>query len=632
MLSHAIHTTNDSIKAEVALEIVKAFTGANTDSALWYANDFLNYFRKKEYKYGIAVMNSAIANINYTENNFDLAKSLYQESLALFKELGKTKQAAAVNSHLGIIEGRKGNLKLANVKFMETLQMYESLHDSFGMSDTYLNLGAANEINDDLDNALEYYKRASEYLSRDTSANLYATLLNNIGILYAKKNNSATALSYFNRSLALCRDSSFNNLKIAVLLDFGLCYADLQNKEKALAYFTQALDLAGQQQIEEQQAKILKGMASLFVATKPTKAVEYLQQAVTIEKKIGTLKLLFDTYGDLVATYKGQGKYKEALEYEEKMQVINDSINARDRASELANMHAIFELQKSRERVKQLIFLIRKNTVKRNIILIAAFCNLIVLIILAFSYQKSILLNKQLVKQTAELSEANEIKDKLFSIIGHDLRGPIGNIPVLLELMGDEDIDKEEKEYFYSSIKELAVGCKETLDKLLYWGKLNIKGNRLNTQTFVAKEHIENCLKLLRSLAAHKNITLFDETNKDVRIHADSEHFEFVMRNLLSNAIKFSYNGGKVIVRSEPASDQGFTLFSVTDSGKGIDTAKIPTIFEAIEKSGTGTAQEKGTNIGLKLCKDFIQENGGKIWVTSELNKGTTFYFTLKNA
>ena len=290
------------------------------------------------------------------------------------------------------------------------------------------------------------------------------------------------------------------------------------------------------------------------------------------------------------------------------------------------------DLQRSRAKVKQLLYLIHKNNVKRRIILVVTFCNLVVLIILAFSYRKSVKLNRQLSRRSQQLADANEVKDKLFSIIGHDLRGPIGNIPVLLDLCTDPATPADERQYFVDSIQELATSCKDTLDKLLYWGKSNIRGTRLKMETFGTKEHISACFRLIRSGADRKSIQLIDSTPDDLTIYADTEHFEFVVRNLLANAVKFTFQGGRIEVNADRQVQKGFTVFSVADNGKGIEPGKIPTLFEALDKGGEGTAFEKGTNIGLKLCRDFISDNGGRIWVESQVGQGTTFFFSLRNS
>ena len=202
----------------------------------------------------------------------------------------------------------------------------------------------------------------------------------------------------------------------------------------------------------------------------------------------------------------------------------------------------------------------------------------------------------------------------------------------MLELYEDKSISAEDKEYFYTNIKELSISCKETLDKLLFWGKANMKKMIVNPQTIASKAHITNCLKLVKSAATQKNITINDLTTHDLRIYADPEHFEFVTRNLVANAIKFTFKNGNVDINSDIQRVPGFTVFSIKDTGRGIEPDKIPGIFDGVQKGSFGTANEAGTNIGLMLCKEFVTENGGKIWVKSELGKGSTFFFSVKSA
>ena len=134
----------------------------------------------------------------------------------------------------------------------------------------------------------------------------------------------------------------------------------------------------------------------------------------------------------------------------------------------------------------------------------------------------------------------------------------------------------------------------------------------------------------MKNACDQKQITLQNNIADDVKIFADEEQFKFVVRNLLSNAIKYTYYGGTIEMNAEQRSDE--IVFSIKDNGVGMTKAQQEHIFQPFITSLEGTNQEKGNGIGLMLCKEFISKNGGRIWVESEKDKGSTFYFSLKKA
>ena len=349
-------------------------------------------------------------------------------------------------------------------------------------------------------------------------------------------------------------------------------------------------------------------------------------------KKINQRTIQIEIYDYLGDYYKMTGNYKDAYETLNLQKNIQDSLFNIDKAKEIANLEAEFKLEKSNAKVQELEQLGSKNLLQRNIIIIVAIVLALTLIMLSFFLRRITLLNEQLHKRETELQTSNTVKDKLFSIIGHDLRGPVGNIPIMLRILQDDTTTAEERQYIYETLVEHSNASLETLDKLLYWGQAQIKGIGLKPVDFTPATYIQNDIKLIRSNAEQKQITITNNIPDNITIHGDPAHFDFIVRNLLSNAVKFTHNGGSVTIDTDLNSSPGFTVFTVKDDGVGITKEKIAEIFEPFSNSTKGTADERGTSIGLMLCKEFILQNNGKIWVESEPGKGSTFYFSFKTS
>ncbi len=166
---------------------------------------------------------------------------------------------------------------------------------------------------------------------------------------------------------------------------------------------------------------------------------------------------------------------------------------------------------------------------------------------------------------------------------------------------------------------------------MLYWGKSLIKGNDLKQKLFATHPIISQNILLKRSAAADKHITITDSTPQHLKIFADRSHFDFIIRNLLANAIKFTYQDGQIDIGCDEEPDRDIIIFYIRDNGKGMTTTQLTKLFEPFNTT-EGTSHEKGTGIGLMLCKEFAIKNGGDLWAESEQGKGATFFFSMNKA
>lgn len=240
----------------------------------------------------------------------------------------------------------------------------------------------------------------------------------------------------------------------------------------------------------------------------------------------------------------------------------------------------------------------------------------------------------QRVEVEHELQKANESKDQILSIIGHDLMGPIGTQKAILDMISDE-IDEFSKEEMAQLLKTMRPSMDATfsmIENLLSWARVMRKNILPHLSENELYPVVDKVFDLLKQQAAKKNIKLVYEGDKHFRCLFDKNLVEIVIRNLLSNAIKFSKNGDEVVVRAEQKDDN--CQISVSDQGIGMGDEDIRKVFSETEKmdSRLGTNREKGTGLGLIIVKEFIQKNNGQLYIKSENGKGTTFTFTLPKA
>lgn len=227
------------------------------------------------------------------------------------------------------------------------------------------------------------------------------------------------------------------------------------------------------------------------------------------------------------------------------------------------------------------------------------------------------------------LREASATKDKLFSIISHDLRGPIGNMMPMIEiLLTQPDLTEDQRNDYLQILKNASERIYSLLENLLGWSRSQQNKLFLRPRNLSAAELINNNLELLQASARQKNIELKFQPKPDYGIFADENSIDLVIRNLISNAIKFTPVNGTISVSIKP--DEGHVTFEIADTGVGMSQGTIENLFRPEVFTTTyGTANEKGTGLGLKLCADFVSKNGGSIWAESTEGEGSRFYFTL---
>jgi two-component system, sensor histidine kinase and response regulator len=234
-------------------------------------------------------------------------------------------------------------------------------------------------------------------------------------------------------------------------------------------------------------------------------------------------------------------------------------------------------------------------------------------------------------KLNRKLKESNETKDKMFSIISHDLLGPFGNIRESLDLIVTDQVqmDQESLHQFIKALWNTTGNAYALLENLLYWAR-NQQGRMVyNPRLLDLNLIIHETYSLLAGMAKHKDISLKTNLIKVYEVFADKNAVKTILRNLVSNAIKFSESGGKIITKAQDAGD-GFVEVSVKDNGVGMDAGTLKKLFtKAKNEPKWGTKGEKGVGLGLALTKEFVEKHNGRIWVESEQGQGSTFFFTL---
>lgn len=231
-------------------------------------------------------------------------------------------------------------------------------------------------------------------------------------------------------------------------------------------------------------------------------------------------------------------------------------------------------------------------------------------------------------QRTEELSKSNEIKDKLLSIVAHDLRSPLHSLKGILNVYKVGAVTKDEMDPFVARIEDELDRNNILVDNILFWATDQMQGEGINVEALDVHSLTEEHIMLFGTLASRKNIKLVNAVTPRTLALADKSILGMVLRNLISNAIKFTNENGTVVIADQK--ETGQVILSIEDSGVGMSEEQVNALFTTkLMKSARGTANEKGAGIGLSLCSDYVKKMGGSLWVESILGKGSKFYVSL---
>jgi signal transduction histidine kinase len=234
--------------------------------------------------------------------------------------------------------------------------------------------------------------------------------------------------------------------------------------------------------------------------------------------------------------------------------------------------------------------------------------------------------NNQIKNQKEELESLNHLKNRFFSIVAHDLRGPILSLKGMLDLYHNQLMTEEETKYFMNELNQNFGNTATLIDNLLTWSKSQMKGEKLVKRKIDLLEITDQVIAIAQPKITEKQITIHNQIDQKFA-YADEESVAVVIRNLVSNALKFVELGGTIHINSNIQDNH--VLISIKDDGVGMTKEQVDKISNHTFYTTTGTQKEKGNGLGLFLCTEFVKKNGGEFWIESEKDKGSSFYFTL---
>lgn len=541
-------------------------------------------------------------------------------------------------SWLGYTLSKTGDIENAIQKLLSVIELAESKDYKNKLPRLYLLLAFSYRDAKLLEKAESFFIKSIDASNAVKDSTDIHTALAEIGNLFSMRGDNKTALKYLSKALKIRERLGISNVLVYGYHDISIIYLALDSVELSLRYLAKADSIASLLNEKWVKSSIYANYIDIYIKLKQiSKAEPYLLKLKNISDELNLKSVYVTLNHSYYVYYKALNKSDSALKYFELEQVYKDSISNQEIQKNITEFEKKYEIaRKDKELLKNQEEIKRQKIILASVIIgfILVFTSLV--IILRF-YKKSKLAfeelesqNKKILKQKEELNELNSTKDKLFSIIAHDLRSPFVGIQGFSDLLlnSPEDYTPEETKLFIEQINISSRTTLDLLDKLLNWaknqtGKISFNPEKINLQSIILE-----CMNSLMTSAKIKNISLFCDCKGDIDVIADRDMLRTVIRNLIQNSIKFTKSEGRVNITA--AAVDGMIEVTINDNGIGMDENTLKNIFNITDKHTVpGTANEWGTGLGLILCKDFVEKNGGTISAESALGKGSKFIFTL---
>jgi signal transduction histidine kinase len=620
----------------------------------------------------VAFLNTLSAKYKYI--NSDTLGILSQEALEISKRINYKKGEIVALSHLAIFELLQGKFKqsidynelaLQSVNIKNSPELAANIYNVMGQAFFSLddhpeaykyfrkslllakktnnkdlvvkinsNLGTLFYLIEDYDEALEHYELALSAMDEKASSVTKSGVQCNLGYLYMKKNDSTKALEFLNKGLPGLIEAKVTVIIPVVYMAYGDVYLNNNNYNKALSYFEKANSyyLSSNDIVNKAYSLYSLGLVHLKL-NNLIKSENYLIESLDLYKNVNFKEGLKYVYKSLYKVNSITASDEKALHYLELSQSYSDSIFKEKSIRDISMFKAKMQFEEDKATItnrNDMEVAEQKKYVQRAIL--GLICALIIALLVFQANRTEKKLNKELAIQThnltqkqEELNTINKNQDKLFSIVGHDLRGPIVSLKQLLTLALENETGVQHFYRFGPKLKKDVDHIHFTLDNLLNWGLTQMHGEPLNPIKVNIQKEISEIIVLFREILDKKSITIHKDFFDSGTIFVDANHFKIIFRNLISNAIKFTPEYGEIWLKSEIKENN--IVISIQDNGIGMTKDVLNRVFNQSEYYTTfGTDNERGTGLGLALCKEMVIKNNGSISGASIPNEGSTFY------
>ncbi len=600
---------SDTAYVDTLNRLARAYYGRNADSAFFYGRRALDYAGQIAYRRGEAESWRMLGNTYELVGDYLHMLSSYQRSRDLAQQLGNAALIAKVDINMALFYRQEGEYDRAQRLMKEVQDLDKRSGDSVQIAYVASSLADLAYRQGLYDQALQYAWQALRVVENIKDEKTAASDNVDVGKILAAKGDYSLALDHYLQSMTYYREAKDRLGMTSTNSMLAEVYLSLKDYGKAL--------LCAQESLKEARA---------------------LGRKMEIQGSARVLAMI----------YEAQGDYQHALLYFQVYKNYSDSLFNDQSHRELLARAAQYdyEEQASKMQYEHAVKVagyeraLRKDAVQMTITV----CIIAVLVLLAFVLWRSRFVNRRMNRLLREKNEKieeqkealelqavqlllnNQQKDKLFSVVAHDLRVPLNSLKAVLDFLREKKLSEQEISGMMTELRRHVDAGSELVSNLLFWASSQLNGEVVNRVLLPVDELVLETLELFVQAAREKHVELNVERSHLIG-YADKDIMQVVIRNLLSNAIKFCMPGGTVTVTAKRKAEE--IEINVVDTGIGMIPEALDRIRRKESFTSYGTVKEKGTGLGILLCHQFAEANGGQFFVESEWGKGSRCYFTI---
>jgi signal transduction histidine kinase len=652
-----LQETNLEKKVDHINNLADIYSDGNIDSAYHYANIALQSAIQLNYKKGQAESYYLLSYFDDRTGKFENAITNLENAIEIYTELGDSSYLAACYNNLGVFCSYGTNQTQSLEYFIKAMNIAENQNQTFALSEAYNNIGWYYEYLEEYATALKYYNKALEVdlkIQNHHNLALSYIMVGNINLKLQRFDSARDSLNKAQEFLSQVKD---NYRQAELYINLADYFIETEQFDEANKHINLAKNINKNNEYDRLGADILKLEGDLkFKQKQYRECLPFYDQAIEIYNENQIHDNLYDIFLNKALAYSELKQYetaysilqeaqnlKKEFEPNEIAKVLGDFEHAEALKEEKEKLRLEQEIQNQKNRNELILIRAKLHGAVVSIAFLAILAGLFVYFyidkrkhnaLLEENYriiqeQKAMLEENfvNLKDSKEKLTRLNATKDKFFSIIAHDLKNPFNVLIGLSDfVIREPDIrHSEDFEQIIDGIFHTAKSGYNLLDNLLKWARTQTGDIDFNPDFLDMKDIFDQNTSFFKETAKAKNIEISDVNLNGQRVFADYNMVNFVVRNLLNNAIKFSYPNSRILLRANNEDD--FCIFTVQDFGIGMNKETREKLFK-IESTNpqSGTADEMGTGLGLIICKEFVEKNGGNIWVDSAEKKGSSFH------
>lgn len=649
-LLNKVTGVNDNESASAYYELSLSLQEEYPDSALYFANRAELILQRNDPESLLPYLYKSKGQIYerklITERSLLYYRKAYDEFIKLenFTEIGN----CALK--MGNLYYDMANYSEAYFFYLQSLNAYEKENDQLGIARMENNLGNVSYDMGRLVEAEKHYRKAYQiYGEIGLSTEEYGAL-SNIGIIFYERELYDSALVFYQEVMNQLDTDSLVSSQERIILsgvynNAALAYNDLGEQELALEYYQKGLLLANREGDQLTAGDIYVNLGSIYGEMRNKDSAQYyLHRALQIAQERGYRSLELNVYEELAQLHANTGSYASAYNWMIRYDTLYKALFNEDLSEQIMQLRSRYEQEISEQEILQLQSETQVQKMLNKLFIIFIVIIVALAIIIAVNLRSKKHTNQMLAERNLQISNAveklsesenelqklNKSKDRIFSVVAHDLRNPVAAVTGFSELLYDnfEEFPVDTQKEYLLQILQGTQRIQNLLENLLIWARSQMKAVKYEPEILKMKGLLTECVREMKANLDHKKVDCLLKIEPSCVVFADKAMMHTVFRNLIINAIKFSFPGGKIRITSE--STENGCIIKVSDDGIGIQPEIQEKLFSANEVVSTpGTTGEPGSGLGLVICKEFLERNQGSIQVESEPGNGSIFIVSL---